>query len=373
MSTTLLSNIDLCTPFHRLSGAEILIENGRIARAGPKRRARNARTEAAGETIDGRGALAVPGLIDIHLHGGGGADFMDATPEAARTVLRTHLRAGTTSIVATLMTAPAAALRAAVEALNEAAGDGTIVGLHLEGPHIAASKRGAQPAEAIRPLGAAEIAALARLSKVPLRVVTLAPEMPGSAPLIRALLRRGIIPAAGHSEATFEQSIRGFEAGIRHGTHLFNAMSGIHHRDPGLAGALLLNEEASVEIIADGVHLHPATVFLVLAAKPADQVVLVTDATRPAGSKKPPLRTADGRLYGSTLTLIEAVRNIVRWSGWPIEAVLPLATANPARLLGIDDRKGFLKKGGDADIVLLDKRLEVLEVLRGGERTLHGR
>jgi len=373
MRATLLANIDLCTPFERVRGAEILVENGRIAYAGPKRRARNARTKAATvATIDGRGALAVPGLVDIHLHGGGGADFMDGTAEAVRTVARTHARAGTTSIVATLMTARPAALRAAVGALNEA-GEGTIVGLHLEGPHIAAAKRGAQPADAIRPLGAAEVDALIRLSRVPLRIVTLAPEMPGSTPLIRALLRRGVLPAAGHSAATFEQAIRGFEAGISHGTHLFNAMSGIHHRDPGLAGALLLNEEASVELIADGVHLHPAAVFLVLAAKPADRVILVTDATRPAGSRTAPLRTPDGRLYGSTLTLIEAVRNIVRWSGWPIEAVLPLATANPARLLGIDDRKGFLKRGRDADIVLLDRRLGVLEVFRGGERTLRGR
>lgn len=365
--TTLIENINLCTPFERIEDAEIRIENGRIARAGPRRAKK--RGEGPGiERIDGRGTTAVPGLIDIHLHGGGGADFMDGTAEAVRTVLQTHLRAGTTSILATLMTAPPGRILEAVRAINGAPDGGMVLGLHLEGPHIAASMRGAQPGGSVRAFDIRETAAIARLSRVPIRIVTLAPELPGAASHIRALVRRGIIAAAGHSEATFEQAIRGFEAGIRHGTHLFNAMSGIHHRAPGLAGALLLNEEASVEVIADGIHLHPATVFLVLTAKPADGVVLVTDATRPAGSGKPLLRTAEGRLYGSALTLLDAVRNVVRWSDWPLEAVLPLATANPARLLGIDDRKGFLKNGADADIVLLDKRLHVREVFRHGER-----
>ena len=290
LMTMILKNIDLCTPYKRIHDAEIRVENGRIAFAGPKRPRTSGRRAPETEIIDGRGATAVPGLIDIHIHGGGGADFMDGTAEAARTVLRTHLRAGTTSVLATLMTAPPDRIREAVRAVNDVSAEGMVLGLHLEGPHIAASKRGAQPAESVRPFDVREIAAIARLSKVPIRIVTLAPELPGAAAYIRALVRRGIIPAAGHSDATFEQAIRGFEAGIRHGTHLFNAMTGIHHREPGLAGALLLNEEASVEVIADGVHLHPATVFLVLTAKPADMVVLVTDATRPAGSStaRPP-------------------------------------------------------------------------------------
>jgi N-acetylglucosamine-6-phosphate deacetylase len=365
---TLIRNIDLCTPHKRIHDAEIEIENGRIAFAGRKRPRNSGRSGPGIEIIDGRGATAVPGLIDIHIHGGGGADFMDGTAEAARTVLRTHLRAGTTSVLATLMTAPAERIREAVRAVNDASAGGTVLGLHLEGPHIAVSKRGAQPAESVRPFDIREIAAIARLSKTPISIVTLAPELPGARAYVHALVRRGIIPAAGHSEATFQQAIEGFEAGIRHGTHLFNAMTGIHHREPGLAGALLLNEEASVEVIADGIHLHPATVFLVLTAKPGDSVVLVTDATRPAGSKKPPLRTPEGRLYGSTLTLLDAVRNVVRWSDWPLESVLPLATANPARLLGVDGRKGFLKRGADADIVLLDKRLNVRQVFVRGKR-----
>lgn len=365
--TILIENVSLCTPYERIEKAEIRIENGRIAFAGPKRSNAPGARKPPDERVDGRGATAVPGLVDIHLHGGGGADFMDGTAEAVRTVLRTHLHAGTTSVLATLMTAPRERILTAVCAINEAAAEGGILGLHLEGPHIAASMRGAQPAEPVRPFDLRETSAIARLSEVPIRIVTLAPELHGAAPYIRALVRRGIIPAAGHSAATFEQAIRGFKAGIKHGTHLFNAMSGIHHRQPGLAGALLLNEEASVEVIADGIHLHPATVFLVLTAKPSDTVVLVTDATRPAGSKKPALRTAEGRLYGSAITLLDAVRNVIRWSGWPLESVLPLATANPARLLGLDDHIGFLKKGADADVVLLDKRLEVKGVFARGK------
>jgi N-acetylglucosamine-6-phosphate deacetylase len=364
--TTIIADVDLCTPYDRIEDAEIRIEGGRIAYAGPRRSKRAA--GRAVERIDGRGATAVPGLVDIHIHGGDGADFMDGSANAVRTVLRTHLRAGTTSVLATLMTATRERILAAVRALNSADDGGMVVGLHLEGPHIAAAQRGAQPADAVRPFSLRETAEVARLSRVPVRIVTLAPELPGAAAYIRALVKRRIIAAAGHSDATFEQAIRGFEAGISHGTHLFNAMSGIHHRAPGLAGALLLNEEASVEVIADGIHLHPATVFLILTAKPADKVVLVTDATRPAGAGTPVLRTTEGKLYGSALTLLEAARNVVRWSGWPLEDVLPLATANPARILGIDDRKGVLKRGADADIVLLDKRLRVQDVFVRGKR-----
>ncbi len=364
-SPLVIENISLCTPHERIEDAEIRIERGRIASAGPKKRGPKGRSGANAERFDGGGATAIPGLVDIHIHGGGGADFMDGSVEAVRTVVLTHLRAGTTSVLATLMTAPQSKIRTAVRALNEAA-ESAVVGLHLEGPHIAPFMLGAQPADSVRPFDLREISAIGRLSHSPIRIVTLAPELPGASSYIRALGRRGIVAAAGHSAATFEQAIRGFEAGITHGTHLFNAMSGIHHRAPGLAGALLLNEEASVEVIADGVHLHPATVFLVLSAKPPDKVVLVTDATRPAGSKKPALRTAEGRLYGSALTLLQAVRNVVAWSGWPLESVLPLATANPARLLGIEDRKGFLKRGSDADIVLLDKKLNVRKVFVRG-------
>jgi N-acetylglucosamine-6-phosphate deacetylase len=335
------------------------------------------------EIYDRRGLIAVPGFIDVHQHGGGGADYMDAEPDAVRTVLTTHAREGTTAVIPTLMTASRKQIEKAALAVDgvrrgERRGPGKpqagggpavlpdILGLHLEGPHIAAEKKGAQPEAHIRRFDAAAFKALAKAVATPIRIVTLAPEIPGAAAFIKMLKGRGIIASAGHSAATFEQALAGFEAGISHGTHLYNAMSGFGHRQPGLAGALLLNDEASVELIADGHHLHPATVFLTLATKPPDKVVLVTDATKPAGIETEPMRTADGKLFGSTLTLLRAVCNIIRWSGWPLADVLPLVTTNPALMLGLEKKKGALARGCDADVVLLDAALRVHDVFIGG-------
>jgi N-acetylglucosamine-6-phosphate deacetylase len=331
------------------------------------------------EVYDRRGLIAVPGFIDVHQHGGGGADYMDAAPEAVRTALLTHARAGTTAVIPTLMTASRKQIEKAartVDQVRRGARRGLgkpdaqvlpdILGLHLEGPHIAAEKKGAQPEAHIRRFDPAAIKALGKAVRTPIRIVTLAPEKPGAAAFIKLLKGRGIIPSAGHSAATFEQALAGFEAGISHGTHLYNAMSGFGHREPGLAGALLLNDEATVELIADGHHLHPATVFLTLAAKPPDKVVLVTDATKPAGIAAEPQRTKDGKLFGSSLTQLQAVRNVIRWSGWPLADVLPLVTTNPARMLGLEKKKGALAKGCDADVVLLDSALRVHDVFIGG-------
>jgi N-acetylglucosamine-6-phosphate deacetylase len=378
------------TPGTTIPDGAVLARGRRIIAVGPYKKveaaARRLHDRSTGfllEVYDRRGLIAVPGFIDIHQHGGGGADYMDADPESVRKVLLTHAREGTTAVVPTLMTASRRHTEKAARAIDEVRRQGRrgpgkpeaisgpavlpdILGLHLEGPHIAAEKKGAQPEAHIRRFDSAAIKALAKAVPTPIRIVTLAPEKPGAAAFIKMLKGRGIIASAGHSAATFEQSLAGFESGISHGTHLYNAMSGFGHREPGLAGALLLNDEATVELIADGHHLHPATVFLTLAAKPPDKVVLVTDATKPAGISSEPQRTKDGKLFGSSLTQLQAVRNVIRWSGWPLADVLPLVTTNPARMLGLEKKKGALAKGCDADVVLLDAALRVHDVFIGG-------
>jgi len=366
----------------------ILFHAGRIVAVGRKKEIadfiRNLHDRSgrfALDIIDVPDLIATPGFIDIHQHGGGDADYMDGTADAVRTILGTHLRAGTTSVVPTLMTSPRKAIRKAIAAIDEVrprrkrgsisgseAPLPEILGLHLEGPFISKEKRGAQPGEYARPIDEDEIREYLKISRTPIRIVTLAPELPGAKAFIKFLTRRGIIAAAGHSNADFDQALHGFEAGISHGTHLFNAMRGFEHREPGLVGALLLNGEASVELIADGRHLHPVTIFLVLQTKPEDKVILVTDATRPAGSSKKPLQTADGRLYGSKLTLLQAIRNVVHWSGWSLADVLPLVTSNPARILGLEKRKGAIAPGADADILLLTPKLEIRGIFRAGRR-----
>jgi len=314
--------------------------------------------------------IAVPGLVDIHLHGGNGADFMDGRPETAAAALAPHLRDGTTSVLATVMTAghedilrAIASVRRAVE---EKAVFPEVLGIHLEGPYLAREKAGAQPAAHIRPFAPSEMKAYLDASRGTVRIATLAPETKGSSKLIALLKKRGIVAAAGHSKATFAQARDGIRRGIRHGTHLFNAMSGVFHRDPGLAGALLLDDAVSVELIADGFHVHPAVLELVLRLKPFRKVVLVSDATRRAGLADRPLRTARGKLYGSSITLIQAVRNLAAWTRLPFTEILAMATENPAEVVGAEKRKGRLARGFDADIVLLDRRLRVRKIFLSG-------
>ncbi|MHB8054675.1 MAG: N-acetylglucosamine-6-phosphate deacetylase [Candidatus Aminicenantales bacterium] len=376
------------TPDHEIHKGSILIHGRRIIAVGRaaeidaavrRRHDRSGRFEM--DVIDAADLVAVPGFIDLHQHGGGGSDYMDGTPDAIRKILRFHGGSGTTSVVPTLMTGSRPALRKALAALDAVRPRRTrgsvsaaepvepeILGVHLEGPFISKEMHGAQPASAIRKIDEAEIREYLKSFRTPIRIVTLAPELSGAPAFIKFLVRRGIVAAAGHSNADFDQAIRGFDAGITHGTHLFNAMRGFAHREPGLAGALLLNERASVELIADGRHLHPAAIFLVIQAKPEDKVVLVTDATRHAGTGEEPLRTAEGGLFGSNLNLFQAVRNIMKWSGWSLQEVLPLATSNPARVLGLEKRKGTIRAGADADILLLDHKLNVRGVWYAGRR-----
>jgi len=368
---------EIYTPERRIDGGAIVARNGKIVFIGPVGEAdrfiRNLHDRTRPfelDVFDFPGLIAAPGLVDIHLHGGGGADVMDGTPEAVATALAPHLRNGTTSVLATVMTAPHEDMLRAIEAVRAAAQKAEtipeILGIHLEGPYIVKEKGGAQPRADIRPFYPDELEAYIKASEGTIRIATLAPDAAGAPLMIKHLKKRKIIAAAGHSNATFAQSKAAIKAGIRHGTHLFNAMSGIFHRDPGLAGALLLDDAVSVEVIADGVHLHPAILDLILRLKPRDKIVLITDATRPAGITRAPLRTPDGRLYGSAITLSEAVRNVAAWTGRPLNEILPLATSNPGRLLGMETRKGRLARGADADIVLLDRRLRVRRVFKAG-------
>ena len=414
----LIKNVEIYTPTKRVSNGAILIKNGRIAYAGPlasipgtltlirKLRLVSPESGSPVKVIDLKGYIAVPGFIDIHLHGGDGSDFMDGTEEACLRVLKIHMKKGTTAAIPTLMTAAPEAIVKAIQAVKKlktaikgrafgsplardfyprastaevdprakpgapAAEDvlPAVLGLHLEGPFIAGEKRGAQPESHVRPFSAQELGRYVRAAGDGIKIMTLAPEISGAGPLIRDLKRRRIIPSAGHSNASYEEATAGIRAGIRHGTHLFNAMSGLFHRDPGLAGALLLDDRVTVELIADGIHLHPAMAVLVTKIKPLGKIILVTDATKQAGRSYTPLRTRDGRLFGSAITLDIALRNMLRWTGRPMTEILPMLTLNPARLLGLAAVKGRIAKGADADLVILDKKLTVKHVFVRGEK-----
>jgi len=353
-------------------GTLIAIDDGRITDV------RDAAYPPAGSDV--AEGVIVPGFIDVHVHGGNGADFMDATGDAVSRVTRFHATEGTTALAATTLSASRQHLHEAVTAIarSSRAGGAAICGIHLEGPYISVVRAGAQDVASIRPAEILELAAL--LAEGPhLRwMMTVAPEIEG----VRALIehfRDRILFSIGHTAADYADCVAALGWGASHFTHLFNAMTGLEHRRPGAVGAALTSVDATAELIADGIHVHPAVLRIATLAMP-HRIALVTDAVRacgmPEGTYKlyeheftvadGAARLADGTLAGSVLTMRCAVQNMVELAGLPLELVLPLATEVPARILGIGDRKGKLAPGYDADLVVLTDRFEIAATyLRG--------
>ncbi|MBI2212453.1 MAG: N-acetylglucosamine-6-phosphate deacetylase [Acidobacteria bacterium] len=327
--------------------------------------------------------LIVPGFVDMHVHGGAGADFMDGTPEAAIAVAELHARHGTTALAATTISASREAITRSVVAVDEArrrdvGGCAEIVAIHLEGPYLSPSRSGAHPIEELRLPDEGELGEWLASGAPPLWLMTIAPEVAGAHSLVESFRGR-VSFSAGHTEAKFTEMLEAIEAGVRHATHLMNAMTPFGQREPGVLGVLAVSEGTTAEVVADGVHLHPVT-LQICARLLGDRLALVTDANRAAGAhdgcyelggqtivvESGVARTADGALAGSTLTMDRAVRNMVELAGVHLERVVPMATELPARLLGVADRKGRIEEGFDADIVVMSPRLEVVRVLARG-------
>ncbi|MFC4904408.1 N-acetylglucosamine-6-phosphate deacetylase [Kocuria sp. CNJ-770] len=326
------------------------------------------------------GLTLVPGFVDVHQHGGGGAAYTDG-PDAAVTALRTHRRHGTTTSVASLVTDTVEALEQQVVSLAGLVQEDELAGIHLEGPWLSELHCGAHDTTLLRDPVWAEVERVLDAGRGAVRMVTLATERPGALDTVRELTRRGVVAAAGHSDATYAQASEAIRSGVSVATHLFNAERAVHHREPGLALALLRSERVVVELIADGVHVHPAVLRTAM-EQAAGRFVLVTDAMAAAGApdgayRLGPLQVQvrDGRatlagkdtIAGSTLTLDRAVRYAVHEVGIPLEEALTAVTAAPARLLGRNDL-GSLVPGARADLVALDDDLQVRAVWRRGHR-----
>jgi N-acetylglucosamine-6-phosphate deacetylase len=330
--------------------------------------------------------LIAPGFIDVHVHGGGGYEVNCATVEevvvSVREMARFHARHGTTSLVATTVSDSQEALRAAIEGVATVArtpGSG-VLGSNLEGPWIARSRAGAQYTGALRPPSIAELDELIGLGRGTLRLVTVAPELDGALELISAARAAGVVVAIGHTDADYETAAAAFEAGATHTTHLFNAMAPIHHRQPGPVAAALIDRRVFLEIIADGVHIHPALISLVASLAP-ERLVFMTDAiaatgTAPGLHRLGPLEVMvkDGRavlvgheetVAGSVLTMDRAVALAVQVAGVPLLTALQAASLHPAIALG-ENSKGFLAAGADADMVVLDRDFSVVATIIGG-------
>ncbi len=337
----------------------------------------------ADEQVDLGGGWLLPGFIDAQVNGGGGVLFNNSPDVATlRTLAQAHRRFGTTGLLPTLISDDVQVMRAAIAATRQAISEGVpgVLGIHLEGPYIAPARKGTHDANKFRVPDAAEIALAASLDNG-VTLVTLAPER---VPLesIRALVERGVVVAAGHTAATYEEARAGLEAGIRGFTHLYNAMSPLTGREPGAVGAALEDRDSWVGIIADGVHVHPASLRVALATKPRGKVMLVTDAMPPVGAEDPSyelygevitaidgvVRNAAGSLAGSALDMATAVRNSVQLLGVSLAEAARMASTYPAQFLNLDDRYGHIAEGHHADLVLLDDALQVRSTWIAGQR-----
>lgn len=341
--------------------------------------ARTTHVPASAERVDG---ILVPGFVDVHVHGGDGADFMDAHEEATARILGFHATHGTTALAATTLSASRGDLHNAVETIARVSGErphgAEIVAVHLEGPFINAERAGAQDRSSIRAADIHEVAALIAQAPRLRWIVTLAPEVEGAQALIEHFRDR-VLFSIGHTSADHATAAAAVEWGASHFTHLYNAMTPLHHRDPGVVGAALTSVDATAELIADGVHVHPAALRVGVQCMP-HRIALITDAMRACGLSEGTYklydyevtvsegaaRLADGTLAGSVLTMAGAVKNMIELAGLPVEMVLPLATEVPARIAGVADRKGKIERRYDADLVLLNDRFDVQRVWARG-------
>lgn len=340
---------------------------------------------ATSDVLTGIGCYALPGFIDLHVHGGVGADTMDASPQALEAMARFFARHGVTSFCPTTMTAPHQQILAAVKNVGSTAQStvsalgGRLLGVHVEGPYISPHYPGAQPAEYIRAPKVDELRELIHAG--PISMLTLAPEVSGAEELIRLARQKGIVVVIGHTNATYEECLYAIELGATQATHTYNAMNGLHHRAPGTLGAILSNDALDAQLIADNIHVHPAAMKILSLCKNQGRTILITDAMRAAGLTEGEYRLGgqvvtvqdgacrlkDGTLAGSILTMDEALRNFMEATGLNLAEAWPTTSHNAARSLGIDDKIGLFGEGYMADIVLLNENYRVVATIVDGE------
>ena len=370
------------TPFVMFDEAVVLVKDGKILAAGS---ADQISVPHGFREVPLDGLMIAPGFIDQHVHGGGGASVMDGTAEKLVEVARFHVTHGTTTFLASATSSTSEQLTKLATAYTGMARDSykgaQCLGLHLEGPYLSPKYCGIHTTDALRRPDLEEVLTLHQLSNSGVKMVTLAPELPGAMELAASLVDKSILCAIGHSDADFETALTAITNGFSCVTHCFNQLRSFHHREPGVLGAALLRPELMVELIADGVHLHPATLELVLKNKGPENIILVSDAMLPTGMPngkyqtfegeltldKGNLTNQDGVLGGSVLTLERAVKNFMDFTGCELTDAFRMATYNPARYLRINKRKGSLYPGKDADLVALTPDLDVVMTMVEGE------
>jgi len=380
MATTLLHAGRVLTPTAEIIDAGILIREGVIEELGPRE---GMRLPDGAVEFPATDKIAVPGFVDVHIHGAGGRDVMEGSPEALAGVTKTVARHGTTAFVATTVTASPEDTIRSVEGIahyisqqhetDDARAE--VLGIHFEGPFLSPARRGVHPPEWLKLPSAEFLEKFLKAAAGNARILTLAPELLGAMPCIDAARNAGLVVAAGHTDATYEQMRAAIAHGVRHAVHVYNAMRPFSHRDSGVIGAVLTSPEVTAELIADGVHVEETAMKVLLQAKGPERMILISDGISATGMPDGNYmlgklevtvsggicRNSEGKLAGSTLTLDRALRNIIAL-GIPLADAVRMLTLNPATLLGIEFKKGSLRTGADADIVLLDQALQLTNV-----------
>lgn len=326
------------------------------------------------------GHWVVPGFVDMHTHGGGGHTFTTGDPSSARQAAAFHLGHGTTSLLASLVSSPFELMRDATAAFAPLVAEGVLAGIHFEGPYLSTARCGAQNPEFLRDPSVDELTALIELGGGAVRMVTLAPELPGALAAVKLLTSHRVVAAIGHTDATYDQTLAAVAAGASVGTHVFNGMRPVHHREPGPVFALLGSANVVCELVADGVHLHNGTLAFAASVAGPDRTALITDAMAATGMPDGEYElggqsvtvadgvarlASDGAIAGSTLTMDAALRQAVS-AGIAVPDAVRMLTTTPARAIGLGDQLGALRAGLRADLVVLDDDLHVVRVMRAG-------
>lgn len=371
-----LKSKKVINPGEMLGTKYILIENGLIKNIS------NTQLKAD-KYIDLGDNYLSPGFIDLHTHGGGGAAGTQGTPEALSIISKTHARYGVTALVLALSAAPFSVIEKISEAINQQSNGGfggsKIIGLYLEGPFMHMKKRGATPKSYLRKPDLHKNNAIFHCAGGRLKIISIAPELPGAMEAIDYFTNNNVICAIGHTNAGYEDAKLAIARGVKLATHLFNAMSSMHHRNPGVPGAVLENPDIPVELICDGIHLNPAIVKIVYKVKGVDKIILITDAITVMGTNlkkfvylRQPVNVIKGKptmlsgtIAGSSLTLNRALRNFITWTGSPIEEAIKTVTQNPAQILSL--KSNNIAIGSPADLTAFDPEIDIKLTVTGGK------
>lgn len=388
VSEICLHNANVLTGYSVMNNCAVLIKDYKIIDVFNEARFSKKNFSADVKFIDMEQNYIAPGLMDTHIHGIGGYGTDDLSPDSILKMSEILSRFGVTSFIPTLYSAPKKEMLQAIKAVVSAMGKETgakILGIHLEGPFISPDRLGVQSPDSLSPVNISLMEEFLKAAKGKIINMTVAPELKGMRELALFCISKGIVLQAGHTNATYEQMVEGMQVRILHTTHLFNAMSRMHHRDPGAVGAVFIHPEMSCELIADGIHINPEFIKFLLRCKPLDKLVLVTDSLKTTKQKKLPLiangdevyldkcfyRKSDNVIAGSALTMIDGVKNLVSF-GLTLEQAIQMASTNPAKIMK-RDHLGLIAPGYDADLVIFDKDFKIKYTIINGKLYKQGK